>query len=78
MNPPNEPPDIEKLFAELEAKGLTREQINAHLKDAQAKRAAEIAREVAETPSDPLEVIEAKIDRLQESVDAIAAQLDDK
>lgn len=78
MNSPNKPPDIKKIVAELEAKGITREQINAYLEDAQAKRAAKIAREVAEIPSDPLEVIEAKIDRLQESVDAIAAQLDDE
>jgi hypothetical protein len=55
----------------LEERGITREQALAYVDAARAKEAR------SETLDfDPLEAISSKLDKLQESVDALAAKLD--
>ncbi len=64
---------IEKTISELEAKGVTREQIHAMIEDVRAEQDREAMEPVV---TDPMDEISDKIDKLQESVDALAAKLD--
>ncbi len=70
MNPPEK--SFPELLASLEELGMTKEQVNAYLEEADAQR----AREMAVPAEDPLDAISTKLDKLQESVDALAARLD--
>jgi hypothetical protein len=69
MNSPDKP--VSELISELESLGVTKEEIDGHLDDAQAKR----AREMALPAEDSLAVVIGKLDKLQESVDNLAAKL---
>jgi hypothetical protein len=67
-------PSVTELFEKLEKLGVCREEVDAHLQERDAERAREAAAPVV--TDDSLGSIAAKLDKLQESVDAIAAKLD--
>jgi hypothetical protein len=73
MNPPEK--SFPELMSELESLGVTKNQIDAYLQEADAERTREAARVAAIPQEDPLDAISAKLDKLQESVDALAAKL---
>jgi SOS response regulatory protein OraA/RecX len=73
MNSPQK--SVAELMAELESLGVTKEQVDAHLQKADNERARELAHE-ALSQENPLDAISVKLDKLQESVDALAAKLD--
>ncbi|MFN8162908.1 MAG: hypothetical protein U0R26_03580 [Solirubrobacterales bacterium] len=74
MNQPDDIPKspVDQLATSLEAKGLSREEILRVTQNAAA--AQEQVIQVAE--DDALAVISAKLDKLQKSVDGLAAKLD--
>lgn len=74
MNQPDDTPrrSVDQLATSLEAKGLSRDEILRVTQNAAA--AQEHLVEVPE--DDALAVISAKLDKLQESVDGLAAKLD--
>lgn len=74
MNSPEK--SFSELIAELESRGVTKEQMDAYFQEADAERSRGAAREAALPQEDPLDVISAKLDKLQGSVDALAAKLD--
>lgn len=66
---------IEEAISDLEAKGVTREQIHAIAEEVRADQDREAMRPVV---VDPLDAISTKLDKLQASVDSLASKLDAK
>jgi len=71
MNPPKK--SFNELVEELKARGMTSEEIALSLEQASDRHDRKEALDF-----DPLDAISAKLDKLQESVDSLAAKLDAK
>ncbi|HET8565690.1 MAG TPA: hypothetical protein VFL77_04360 [Solirubrobacterales bacterium] len=63
---------VPELFKKLEDLGVSKHEVERYLREGDADR----AREGAAPLADPLEEIGAKLDRLQDSVDALATKLE--
>jgi hypothetical protein len=71
MNSPEK--SVPELIAELKAHGVTKEQIADYTQQELDRRDREETLDF-----DPLDAISSKLDKLQESVDGLAAKLDTK